>query len=457
MKNLRRLKVAGLTAMAVALGGCLYACGGNNGGDGGDGIENTSQGTAATVSVEVNGVSKSGVVGEKAVTDYVADFRTDTGLESDEAWAEWMVTNGYTPETVRDDVVNYYVRELLLDYAAEAYNVSVTDEEVAEQLDLAKSQFESDEAWAAALEASNLTEETYMEEVIRPNLLQQKLSAELETQESAGAEPVDEDAQVLELANANADYIDGAKRSSHILFLTKDENGNDLSAEQKAELREEAEDLLAQLQAGEIEFADAAAQHSDDSSSTSGGDVGYDKLGGGFVTAYQDALDELSVGEMSGVVETDYGYHIILCTDELSVPAGGYTSVDQIPADLLSSLQGQVSSSASTFDFYTWFANLQEAAVIEISPMPEGLPYDIDLSAYNVSSADDVTLTAPETTDDTTTQGEPAQTEGPEPAADGEPKADGSEPADSAGPDAADEDAAANGAGAQGNAGTNNQ
>ena len=455
MENLRRLKVAGLTAMAVALGGCLYACGGN---DGGDGIENTSQGTAATVSVEVNGVSKSGVVGEKAVTEYVANFRTDTGLESDEAWAEWMVTNGYTPETVRDDVVNFYVRELLLDYAAEAYNVSVTDEEVAEQLDLAKSQFESDEAWASALEASNLTEETYMEEVIRPNLLQQKLAAELEAQESTDAEPVDEDAQVVELANANADYIDGAKRSSHILFLTQDENGDDLSAEQKAELREQAEDLLARLQAGEIEFADAAAQYSDDSSSTSGGDVGYDKLGYGFVTAYQDALDELSVGEMSGVVETDYGYHIILCTDELSVPAGGYTSVDQIPEDLLSSLQAQVSTSASTFDFYTWFANLQEAAVIEISPMPEGLPYDIDLSAYNVSSADDVTLTVPETTDDTTTSAEPAQTEGPEPTADDvEPKDDGSEPADSTGPDAADEDAAANGADAQGNAGTNNQ
>lgn len=440
MKNLRRLKVAGLTAMAVALGGCLYACGGN---DGGDGIENTSQGTAATVSVEVNGVSKSGVVGEKAVTDYVANFRADSSLESDDAWAEWMVTNGYTPETVRDDVVNYYVRELLLDYAAEAYDVSVSDEDVNEQLELAKSQFESDEAWAAALEASNLTEETYMEEVIRPNLLQQKLAVELEAQESAGAEPVDENAQVIELANASADYINGAKRSSHILFLTKDENGNDMTAEQKAELREKAEDVLAQLQNGEIEFADAAAEFSDDSSSTSGGDVGYDKLGSGFVTAYQDALDELSAGEMSELVETEYGYHIILCTDELSVPAGGYTSVDQIPADLLPSLQAQVTSSSS-FDFYTWFANLQESAVIEISPMPEGLPYDIDLSAYDTSSATDVTLSTPDVDTTDGSQAEPVQTEGPEPEADGEPK-DNVEPADSTGPDAADENAAEGG------------
>ena len=52
-----------------------------------------------------------------------------------------------------------------------------------------------------------------------------------------------------------------------------------------------------------------------------------DSLVGGF----REATLALEVGDISDVVETDYGYHIILCTDELSVPAGGYTSVDQIP------------------------------------------------------------------------------------------------------------------------------
>lgn len=428
MKNLCRLKVAGLTAMAVALGGCLYACGGNDGG--GDGISNTSQGTAATVSVDINGVSKSGVVGEKAVTDYVADFRTNSNLESDDAWAEWMVTNGYTPETVRDDVIDYYVRDLLLDYAAEAYDVSVSPEEVDEQLQLARSQFESDEAWANALEASNLTEEEYKNDVIEPNLLQQKLASALEAEQSADAAPVDEDAQVVELANQMADYIDGAKRSSHILF--------------DATERDQAEDVLEQLQAGTIDFADAAQQYSKDSSSTSGGDVGWDKLGSGFVTAYQNALDGLSVGEMSGLVETDYGYHIILCTDELEVPAGGYTSVSQIPADVLPSLQAQVSS-ANSFDFYSWFTTYQESATIEITPMPENLPYDVDLSAYATTSPEDVTLTVPEDATSAGNQGEPTQIEGPEAPSDEAPaKTDeGTEDQDAA--NAANGDQAANG------------
>lgn len=413
--------------MAVALGGCLYACGGSD--DGGDGISNTSQGTAATVSVEINGISKSGVVGEKAVTDYVADFRTNSGLESDDAWAEWMVANGYTPETVRDDVVDYYVRDLLLDYAAEAYGVSVSPEEVDEQLRIARSQFESDEAWANALEASNLTEEEYKNDVIEPNLLQQKLSAALEAEQSAGSEPVDEDAQVVELANQMADYIDGAKRSSHILFEATD--------------RDTAEDVLEQLQAGTIDFADAAQEYSKDSSSANGGDVGWDKLGSGFVTAYQDALDGLSVGEMSGLVETDYGFHIIMCTDELKVPAGGYTSVSQIPADVLPSLQAQVSS-ANSFDFYAWFTAYQESATIEITPMPENLPYDVDLSAYAAVSDDDVTLDVPEDATSGGNQGEPTQVEGPDAPADDAPaKTNGTEATDAQG---ADGTQAANGA-----------
>ena len=53
--------------------------------------------------------------------------------------------------------------------------------------------------------------------------------------------------------------------------------------------------MLDKLNAGEVEFADAAKEYSEDSSADGGGDVGWDKLTT-FVTEYQDALSALSKG-----------------------------------------------------------------------------------------------------------------------------------------------------------------
>ena len=99
------------------------------------------------------------------------------------------------------------------------------------------------------------------------------------------------------------------RRSSHILFKVD----SDATDEERADAQAKAQEVLDKLNAGEIEFADAAKEYSEDSSASDGGDVGWDKLTT-FVSTYQDALSQLGEGQMSGIVETDYGYHIILCT-----------------------------------------------------------------------------------------------------------------------------------------------
>lgn len=49
-----------------------------------------------------------------------------------------------------------------------------------------KAMFESDEAFQEALEASSMTEESYIEDVIRPNLLQTKLAEAVAAQDTEG-------------------------------------------------------------------------------------------------------------------------------------------------------------------------------------------------------------------------------------------------------------------------------
>ena len=106
--------------------------------------------------------------------------------------------------------------------------------------------------------------------------------------------------------------------------------------------------------------------------------MGWDKLTT-FVTEYQDALSALGKGEMSGLVETTYGYHIILCTDYFHVD-GSVSSVDQIPEDLRTAIADTVASEKQAAAYNEWLNGYVESADIEINPMPENVPYNVDMS-----------------------------------------------------------------------------
>jgi len=76
------------------------------------------------------------------------------------------------------------------------------------------------------------------------------------------------------------------------------------------------EDALAQIEAikseieGGAKFADQATEYSDCPSSAKGGDLG--TFGrGAMVPEFDSAAFDLEVGEISGVVETDFGFHLI--------------------------------------------------------------------------------------------------------------------------------------------------
>jgi peptidyl-prolyl cis-trans isomerase D len=101
------------------------------------------------------------------------------------------------------------------------------------------------------------------------------------------------------------------RRARHILIEAK----KDASPEQKKAARTKAEQLLAQLQKNPAQFAELAKKNSDDpGSAANGGDLDY--FGRGAMTKpFEDAVFALKPGQLSGVVESDYGFHIILLTD----------------------------------------------------------------------------------------------------------------------------------------------
>lgn len=74
--------------------------------------------------------------------------------------------------------------------------------------------------------------------------------------------------------------------------------------------QEKAQELLDAIRAGELDFEDAARQHSSCPSSQQGGSLG-DFGRGQMVPEFDTACFEMEVGELRGPIKTQFGYHII--------------------------------------------------------------------------------------------------------------------------------------------------
>ncbi len=102
-------------------------------------------------------------------------------------------------------------------------------------------------------------------------------------------------------------------QASHILISTKPTDPNTDPNELKVQAKQKAEELLKQLKDGG-DFAALAQEHSSCSSKTRGGDLGLFTRGR-MVKPFEEAAFALKVGELSDVVETKFGYHIIKVTE----------------------------------------------------------------------------------------------------------------------------------------------
>ena len=95
-------------------------------------------------------------------------------------------------------------------------------------------------------------------------------------------------------------------------------------ARTKDEARKRAGEAEKKAKKPGANFVDIVKEYSDGPSKNSGGDLGQRPCpdnpkvkcfrGGQMVKAFQDAVEKLKVGEVSGLVETDFGYHVIART-----------------------------------------------------------------------------------------------------------------------------------------------
>jgi len=130
------------------------------------------------------------------------------------------------------------------------------------------------------------------------------------------------------------DYYKDEVKASHILISTVDDNGKPLSEAKKKEAKKKAEEVLKKAKSGE-EFSELAKEYSDDPrSAANGGDLGYFTKGQ-MVQPFEEAAFSLKPGEISGLVESEYGYHIIKVYDKIDKQLSFDEVKDQIKKTLI--------------------------------------------------------------------------------------------------------------------------
>jgi foldase protein PrsA len=189
-----------------------------------------------------------------------------------------------------DELIN---RQLIAQ-AAKDRGINVTDADVQKQIDTIKKGFKDQAAFDAALKNAGI-DPSSLNEQIKTQLVTQKLVEQLSKDI-----PKPTQAEIKAYYDTHKSEFGqaAAKRASHILVKDK----------------ATAEKLLAELKAG-ADFSKLAKANSIDTvSAAKGGDLDWPTTP--FVPEFQAALDKLKVGQLSGVVKTQFGYHIIKVTDE---------------------------------------------------------------------------------------------------------------------------------------------
>ena len=109
----------------------------------------------------------------------------------------------------------------------------------------------------------------------------------------------------------SADALAALETVSEAELRTWYDNNVRAKFEERAAAKKKAEDLLAQVRAAPDKFAALAQQHSQDpGSKDNGGDLGFFARGA-MVKPFEEAAFKLKPGQFSGIVETDFGFHII--------------------------------------------------------------------------------------------------------------------------------------------------
>ena len=275
---------------------------------------------------------------EKWKGPFVAEIKAEDRLEKRER----------TQEALRK-VLDRLVEEKLVDQEVKKVGLKLTGKEVEAAVEEIKQKNRlSQKEFEQALTAEGLSLEGFKKQLEKQVLRMKMVGLMMKTEAKPGEKELQEFFQKNIFRYQGADTY----RPAHILFyLPREASPEDVQA-----IRKKCESVLEKIKKGE-DFGEMAVLYSEDTSAKDRGDLGFFKKGE-LIPAFEREALRLNVGEVSGVVRTDFGFHIIKLLDR----KGGIPSFEEVRTRVEADyLEGQMEKSLKQV-----ISTLKEKAVIEI-------------------------------------------------------------------------------------------
>lgn len=291
-----------------------------------------------------------------AVTEAFEKFKDSPGFDQlsqqqGEAQARRLFEQSYVSQLIRRYVLRSEAQEM---------NIEVTNDQLNARLEQIKAQFQGDEsAFEDALKQQGLTE-AELDELVTDQLYEQALRKEV----AGDGAPSDEELHAYYKSNID-DYKE--VRASHI--LVKDLGlAKDLSAQLEAATEGRVAALFGSL---------AAKESTEPNAKESRGDLGWAPPSR-YVVPLAEALDSLEIGEMSGPVQTEFGFHVIRLTGRRTQPFAA------VKAQIAETVGGSRADKA----WQEYLVEAYESAGVEVNPSYG--EFDLETQQVVNATAEDV-------------------------------------------------------------------
>jgi len=264
---------------------------------------------------KVNGVEIKTATLDAAVNNYVENQKMFGVTIKDEE-----------KDKLKKDILNELVSAELLYQASQKAGIGDLSKEIDTQLENIKKGFGTEEEFQKVLKERGIGIKDLKEDIRKGSYI----NAYLEKEVFSKLGPVTEDEKRQEYeTNKDKLNVPDMVRASHILIKV----GEKATAEEKQKAKEKIEALRTRAMSGE-DFAKLAKENSEDASSSNGGDLG-DFKKGDMVKPFEDAAFGLEKDQISPVVETQFGYHVIKVTDKKAAHTLTYEEVSEDIAKFL--------------------------------------------------------------------------------------------------------------------------
>lgn len=218
---------------------------------------------------------------------------------------------------LKNDILDNLIDRELLYQECQKMKIAVDSNAVADQLASIKQRFQSQAEFEIALKQLELSETDIRSQITRDMAIRELIDKQV----AQKVVVTDEESKIYYDTNPELFKQPEQVKARHILVKVDGKS----SETEKIEAREEIKKIQQKLQNGE-DFASLAKEFSQGPSSVNGGDLGFFRRGQ-MVKPFEDAAFALKPNEISDIVETQFGYHLIKVEEKKPEGIIAYTEI----------------------------------------------------------------------------------------------------------------------------------